>query len=116
VILRELIDRGNEAAAAGARMAWPAWVCPGPESDLWFAPGYAGWFNEILREASRSVVGSIVIEPTDRVCEGADANGRPTAEKDAAWGREHHPHDGAWLWQVWLGPALWAAEGRPNPG
>jgi hypothetical protein len=116
VILRELIDRGNEAAAAGARMAWPAWVCPGPESDLWFAPGYAGWFNEILREASRSVAGSIVIEPTDRVCEGADANGRPTAEKDAARGREHHPHDGAWLWQVWLGPALWAAEGRPNPG
>ena len=60
--------------------------------------------------------GSIVIEPTDRVCEGGDANGRPTAEKDAAWGHEHHPHDGAWLWQVWLGPALWAAEGRPNPG
>ena len=114
-ILRELIERGTEAAAAGARMAWPAWVCPGPDSWLWFAPGYAGWFNEILREASRSVPGSIVIEPTDRVCEGADANGRPTAEKDAAWGHEHHPHDGAWLWQVWLGPALWAAQGSDGP-
>jgi peptidoglycan/LPS O-acetylase OafA/YrhL len=115
-VLSELIARGQEANAAGARMAWPAWVCPGAESPLWFADGYAGWFNDILREASRSVPGSIVIEPTDRVCEGADANGRPTAEKDAAWEREHHPHDGAWLWQVWIGPALWAAEGRPNPG
>jgi peptidoglycan/LPS O-acetylase OafA/YrhL len=115
-ILGELIQRGQEAAAAGARMAWPAWVCPGSESWLWFAPGYAGWFNDILREAAANVPGSVVIEPTDRVCEGGDANGRPTAEKDAAWGHEHHPHDGAWLWQVWLGPALWAAEGRPNPG
>ena len=35
-ILGELIERGNEAAAAGARIAWPAWVCPGAESDLWF--------------------------------------------------------------------------------
>jgi peptidoglycan/LPS O-acetylase OafA/YrhL len=115
-ILSELIARGQEANAAGARMAWPAWVCPGPDSPLWFADGYAGWFNDLLREASRSVPGSIVIEPTDRVCEGADANGRPTVEKDAAWEREHHPHDGAWLWQVWIGPALWSAEGRPNPG
>jgi hypothetical protein len=115
-ILTELVERGNEAAAAGARIAWPAWVCPGADSWLWFADGYAHWFNDILREASRAVPGSIVIEPTERVCIGGDAAGAPTAEKDAAWEREHHPHDGAWLWQVWLGPALWQAEGRPNPG
>ena len=115
-ILDELIQRGNEANAAGARMAWPVWVCPGPESPLWFADGYAGWFNQILREASAAVPGSIVIEATDRVCVGADPDGAPTEEKDVAWGREHHPHDGAWLWQVWIGPALWDAEGLANPG
>ena len=115
-ILDELIERGNEAGAAGARIAWPAWVCPGRESPLWFADGYAGWFNQILREASAAVPGSIVIEATDRVCVIADPDGAPTEEKDIAWGREHHPHDGAWLWQVWLGPALWAAEGPANPG
>lgn len=115
-ILEELVQRGNEATAAGARIAWPSWVCPGPDSPLWFADGYASWFNQILRDASARVPGSIVIEPTDRVCVDANPDGRPTEEKDVAWGREHHPHDGAWLWQVWLGPALWAAEGQPNPG
>ncbi len=115
-ILEELIQRGTEANAAGARIAWPVWACPGPESPLWFADGYAGWFNQILREASVAVPGSIVIEATDRVCVNADPDGVPTEEKDIAWGREHHPHDGAWLWQVWIGPALWAAEGQPNPG
>ena len=52
------------------------------------------------------VFGSIVIEPTDRVCVGADAGGAPTAEKDAAFSAGHHPTDKAWLWTVWLGPAL----------
>ena len=112
-VLAELIERGNEANAAGSRMAWVAWACPGAESYLWFAPGYAGWFNQILREASAAVPGSIVIEPTERVCVGGDADAAPTAEKDRAWGHEHHPYDGAWLWQVWLGPALWAAPPAP---
>jgi len=115
-ILAELVERGAEATATGARIAWPSWVCPGRESDLSFGDGYASWFNEILADASSAVPGSIVIEPTDVVCVDADPDGAPTAAKDAAWEREHHPHDGGWLWQEWLGPALWAAEGRPNPG
>ncbi len=115
-ILAELIDRGTEATDAGARIAWPEWVCPGRESDLRFGDGYATWFNRILADASAATPGSIVIRATDAVCVDGDPDGTPTPAKDIAWKREHHPHDGAWLWQEWLGPALWRAEGRSNPG
>ena len=108
-ILAELVASGQRAAAAGSRMAWVAWVCPGKDSDRNYAADYPEWINQIMREASAKVPESIVVEPTERVCVGADANGAPTAEKDEAWNHEHHPQDAPWLWQVWVGPALAAA-------
>jgi hypothetical protein len=70
---------------------------------------YAAWYNDLLREAAAAVPGAFVVEPTDRVCVGADATGAPTAEKMAAF-RDHHPSDRAWLWKEWLGPSI---NGRP---
>ena len=89
------------------RTAFPTWICP-----TGVAPSrtgdYAYWFNDILRDATHAVPGSIVIEATDRTCVNADPGGQPTAEKDAAF-IEHHPEDKRWVWQEWLGPALEAA-------
>lgn len=106
-ILAELIRRANAAAWVHARTAFVTWVCPSGVTPS-RAGDYAGWYNSILREAAAAVPGAIVIEPTDRVCVGGDATGRPTAEKDAAFGGEFHPHDQRWLWQEWLGPVLYA--------
>ena len=108
-IRTELVASGQRAAAAGSRTAWVTWVCPGKDSDRNYPADYPGWINQIMREASAQVPNSIVVEPTDRVCVGADANGAPTEEKDVAWNHEHHPQDAPWLWQVWVGPALAAA-------
>ncbi len=108
-ILAELVASGQRAAEAGSRIAWVTWVCPGKDSDRDYPADYPGWINQVMREASAQVPGSIVVEPTERVCVDADANGAPTEEKDVAWNREHHPQDAAWLWEVWVGPALAAA-------
>ena len=108
-ILEELVAGGRRASDAGARTAWVTWVCPGEDSDRNFPDDYPDWINQIMRDASTQVPGSIVIEPTDRVCVGGDAGAAPTEEKNEAWNREHHPEDAEWLWQVWLGPALAAA-------
>lgn len=106
-LFSNLAGRAQFAAQFGTRTAFVAWVCPTgvrPERQ----GTYAHWYNSILRDAARAVPGSIVIEPTDRVCVGGDAGGVPTAEKSAAF-VDHHPVDKAWTWQVWLGPALDAA-------
>ncbi len=108
-ILAELVASGQRAEAAGSRIAWVTWVCPGKDSDRDYPADYPGWINQIMRDAAAQVPRSIVVEPTERVCVDADANGSPTEEKDVAWNREHHPQDAAWLWQVWVGPALAAA-------
>lgn len=110
-ILDELIVRADTAQDLGVRTAFVTWVCP-HLVDADQRGDYARWYNEILREAAAAVPGTIVIEPTDRVCVGADAGGEPTAEKRAAF-RDHHPTDQGWVWKEWLGPALLtASQGR----
>ena len=103
-MLDRLVHRARVAAAGGTRTAFVAWACP--DGVLPHRQGdYAHWYNDVLREATRHVPGSIVIEATDRVCVGGDAGGVPTAEKAAAF-KNQHPDDKAWTWRVWLGPAL----------
>lgn len=106
-ILYELVRRGNGAFAAGTRTAYVAWVCPAGVTPS-RAGDYALWYNDILREAARAVPGAIVVEPSDRVCIGADAAGMPTPEKNAAFGGAYHPVDKRWLWRDWIGPILYA--------
>lgn len=106
-LIGRLLHRARTAAQHGTRTAFVAWVCP--TGVLPHRQGdYAHWYNGVLREVSRSVPGSIVVEATDRVCVRSDAGGAPTPEKAAAF-RDHHPVDKTWTWQVWLGPALEAA-------
>ncbi len=100
-----LLARAQLAGQLGVRTAFVTWACPtGVRPTRQGA--YAHWYNAILRDVARVAFGSIVIEPTDRVCAGADAGAGPTAEKAAAFPDGHHPNDKAWLWTVWLGPAL----------
>lgn len=110
-ILDELVVRARTADDAGVRTAFVTWVCP-HLVDADQRGDYARWYNEILREAAAEVPGAIVVEPTEKVCVGADAGGEPTPEKRAAF-RDHHPTDQAWVWGEWIGPALLAAsQGR----
>ena len=104
VLLDQLIHRANVAAGAGTRTAFVAWVCPhGVNATR--RGDYANWYNDVLREAAAAVPGSFVVEPTDRVCVGANAAGEPTEEKHAAF-TDHHVEDRRWLWQEWLGPSI----------
>lgn len=103
-VLDQLIQRANTAARFGTRTAFVAWVCPHGVSASRRGE-YATWYNEILRDASAAVPGSFVLEPTERVCVGANAAGEPTDEKRAAF-TDHHPRDQRWLWQEWLGPSI----------
>jgi len=47
------------------------------------------------------------------VCVDADPGGAPTAVKAKAWGTPDRVHvtdrGQAWVWNVQIGPALWAA-------
>lgn len=104
-IFDELVRRASGALAIGTRTAFVTWVCPAGVTPT-RAGDYVAWYNDILREVTRTVPGTIVIEPTDRVCVNGDATGMPTAEKNAAFGGAYHPQDKAWLWRVWLGPVL----------
>lgn len=104
-IFDELVRRASGALAIGTRTAFVTWVCPAGVTPT-RSGDYVIWYNDILREVTRTVPGTIVIEPTDRVCVNGDAAGMPTAEKNAAFGGAYHPQDKAWLWQVWLGPVL----------
>lgn len=106
-ILNELIRRANAATSIGTRTAYVAWVCPSGVTPS-RAGDYANWYNDILRQAARTVPGAIVVEPTDRVCVGGDAAGQPTPEKNAAFAGGYHPADKRWLWQEWIGPILFA--------
>lgn len=103
-LLFELVRRASAAASVGTRTAFVAWVCPHGVAATRTGP-YAHWYNAILREAAAAVPGAFVVEPTERVCVGADAGGLPTAEKLAAF-RDHHPTDRAWLWKEWIGPSV----------
>lgn len=108
-LLDNLTERARTDRAAGTRTAFVAWACPGRKSGVRWPDGYATWMNAILREAAARVEGAIVIEPTQRVCVDGDPDGDPTVEKDEAYHQAHHPEDQAWLWKIWLGPALEAA-------
>jgi hypothetical protein len=102
----ELFRRANIALSYGTRTAFVAWVCPEdvpPPRDS----NYTRWYNDLLREVAAAVPGAFVIEPTDRVCVGGDPTAPPTPEKSLAYEHEFHPRDKRWLWQEWLGPALY---------
>jgi hypothetical protein len=108
------IERAN---AEGTRVALLEFACPGrlPGEPGWdeFTRESIEWHNSNLREVAAAHPGTITIPPDGSVCVDGDAAGRPTPEKAEAWGtpdRVHVTDSGqAWVWQVQIGPALWAA-------
>ena len=102
----ELVRRANVALSFGTRTAFVPWVCPEGVAPTRTGE-YTRWYNDILREAAAAVPGAFVVEPTDRVCVGADATAPPTIEKSLAFHGESHPQDKRWLWQEWLGPSIY---------
>lgn len=91
------------------RTALVEWSCaPGEASDPFLVEG-TRWYNDLIREVATARPGTISIPPNERVCVNADPTGEPTEEKNRAWGYEVHPADREWLWNVQIGPALWAA-------
>ena len=110
-------DRIARANASGTRVALLEFVCPGrrpgePNAEE-FTRESIEWHNSNLREVAAEHPGTITIPATDRVCVDADPGGAPTAVKAKAWGTPDRVHvtdrGQAWVWNVQIGPALWAA-------
>jgi peptidoglycan/LPS O-acetylase OafA/YrhL len=108
-VVEHLTARVERARAAGTRTALVEWACPGIEVGDAVLAEATRWHNTILREVAASVPGTITIPPSEAVCIDGDATGRPTPDKERAWGFEVHPVDRGWLWGVQIGPALLAA-------
>jgi peptidoglycan/LPS O-acetylase OafA/YrhL len=105
-VAEHLTSRIMRAHRKGVRTALVEWACPGPDVGDETLAEATRWHNAILREVAASTPGTITIPPNHDVCIDGDAAGRPTPEKDRAWGYEVHPVDRAWLWDVHLGRAL----------
>jgi len=108
------IQRANER---GTRVALLEFACPGrlrgePGWDE-FTRASIEWHNTNLREVAAAHPGTITIPPSADVCRGGDAAGTPTTAKATAWGSDDRVHvtdrGQGWVWQVQIGPALWAA-------
>jgi hypothetical protein len=116
--VKDALDlRIRRANAQGTRVALLEFVCPGrrpgePGFDE-FTQESIGWHNSNLRETAAQHPGTITIPATAEVCVGADPAGVPTPDKAAAWGTPDRVHvtdrGQRWVWNVQIGPALWAA-------
>lgn len=113
------IERAN---AHGTRVALLEFACPGrePGETGWdeFTRTSIEWHNSILEEVAAANPGTITIPPSTDVCSDGDAAGRPTPAKAEAWGTDDRVHvtdrGQGWVWQVQIGPALWAASVGTN--
>jgi peptidoglycan/LPS O-acetylase OafA/YrhL len=119
LVVDRLLAKVRAASDVGARTVLVQWACPGDEAaEQLRDPAYVRWINELLAVVAERAVaegaGPVdVLAPTDEVCEGGDALGRPTAAKDEATGAEIHVisfEGGTWLWKAWLVPALRALD------
>ncbi len=116
VLRRRLLDRIEQANAAGARFAMVAYSCPGAKAaGVRKDADFIHWFNGVLDDVvdtARSRGADVqLIEPTAQVCVDADPAGEPTQAKRDATGDEVHVNTwagGAWIWNEWLAPALTA--------
>ena len=114
------IKRANEN---GTRVALLEFVCPGrqPGEPAWdeFTRESIEWHNSNLREVAAAHPGTITIPASAEVCIDGDAAGTPTPAKAEAWGADDRVHvtdEGqGWVWNVQIGPALWAAS-QPGDG
>ena len=110
-ILVELVASGERAEAAGSRIAWVTWVCPGKDSDRDYPADYPGGSTRSCGRLQRRCRARSSWNPP---------NGRASAPTRTARRPRRRTWPGttsttrrtrAWLWQVWVGPAL-AAAGR----
>jgi peptidoglycan/LPS O-acetylase OafA/YrhL len=114
VLTAKLLERIEEANAAGARYAIVAFSCPGSKAaGVRSDPAFLRWINGVLADAvvtaNERGGDAQLIEPTEAVCVDADPLGQPTPAKRMATGDEVHVFDftgGRWIWDTWLAPAL----------